>query len=235
MGYINTQDRGSIYPIWLRFFTFIAAFVAAFILLGPSLLFSGSDSSLPWNEEYRILPQGKTPEINLTENQPQLTRVLRYKTQPQQQDDARGNLSFLIYPDGSIRGVWNGEYDRFVESAAPDANQPAQEMANQTDDYHCIVMAASFNGNVDPSKPFTKCAARLTADGAGSNSNLFFLARGTFTMLETQQSTGHSRSVLGYIYVRGWLYPDYTAVGEIFITENKRSYDAFDWVAQPSN
>jgi hypothetical protein len=89
-------------------------------------------------------------------------------------------------------------------------------------------MAASFAGNVDPSKPFIE-------NGSRSFSNLYFIARGSFTLFETERSTGRGRSVLGFIYVRGWLYPDYTAVGEVVITENKRSFDTFDWVAQPAN
>lgn len=245
---ISSQTRRSIYPVWLRFFTLIAAIAAGLILFGPSLLFSSSDPSLPWNEENRILLPDQNSEIKPAPDQPQLTHILRYKTQVGEENNPRGTINFLIYPDGSVRGVWNGEYDRPGDNPViseissrlrpePNANskpenqsenQPAQNPAGEPDDIHCVIMAASFNGNVDPSKSFAK-------NGSRERSNLYFIARGTFTMLETRQSNNRSQAVLGLIYVRGWLYPDYTAVGEIIITENKRAFKTFDWVAQPAN
>jgi len=255
---ISSQTRRSIYPVWLRFFTLIAAIAAGLMLFGPSLLFSRTDQTLAWNEEFRILAPGQTSQAAPSADQPQLTGILRYKTQVGEVDNPRGTINFLIYPDGSVRGVWNGEYDRpddspvkseissrlrppasasLVEAGEPNANskpenqsenQPAQNPAGEPDDIHCVIMAASFNGNVDPSKPFAK-------NGSRERSNLYFIAKGTFTMFETRQSNNQSQAVLGLIYVRGWLCFDYTAVGEIIITENKRTFKTFDWVAQPAN
>jgi hypothetical protein len=237
---ISSQTKRLVYPVWLRFFTLIAAIAAGLMLFGPSLLFSSTDQSLPWNEEFRILLPGQTPEAKPSTYQAQLTHVFRYKTQVGQGDGPRGTINFLIYPDGNVRGVWNGEYDRPADSPDisesssrphPEPNagsKPESHSEGEPNDVHCLIMAASFNGNVDPSKPFVE-------NGSRDRSNLYFITRGTFTMLETQQSTGRSRSIFGLIYVRGWLYPDYTAVGEIIITENKKTFEAFDWVAQPTN
>jgi hypothetical protein len=217
---ISSHTRRFTYPLWLRFFTLVAGVILVILLAGPSVLFSNSDPTLPWNEEFRINPPGQTPEIQLSDKQPQLAQVLHYKIQPEEGDNPRGTINFFIHPDGNVMGVWNGEYDKSAESVA-DANVIP-------DDVHYLIMAASFNGNVDPSKPFPK-------DGAKNCSNLYFLTRGTYMLLETQKATGGSRSVNGLIYVRGWLHPDYTAIGEVIITKDKRTFETFNWVAQPSN
>jgi hypothetical protein len=206
---IDSQDKHSIYPLWLRFFTFFAAIAAVFILLGPSLSFSNSDPSLPWNEQARILSPGKTSEAKPSASQPQLTRALHYKTQAEQDGSPRGTVNVLIYPDGTVKGIWNGEYTK-------------------PGDTHCLIMAASFDGNIDPSKPFIR-------DGTQDPSKLYFITAGAFALVETQSSAGQNRSIQGYIYVRGWLTQDYTALGELTITENKKSFETFDWAAQPAN
>lgn len=206
MDYIDSQNRRSVYPIWLRFFTLIAAFAACVMFVGPSFLFGNSDPSLPWNEQASILPPGKTPQFKLSEDQPQLTGTLRYKTQVEQGGQPRGNINVLIYPDGTVKGFWNGEYD-------------------EPNDVHCLVMAASFTGNIDPSKRFVK----------RDPSKLYFVTAGTFTLMETNLSTSRDRGINGFVYVRGWLDSNYTVVGELIITENKKTFDSFSWIGVPAN
>jgi hypothetical protein len=53
-------------------------------------------------------------------------------------------------------------------------------------------------------------------------------------MLE-KLSTGYNRGINGTIYIRGWLDPNYTATGELFICENRRSYDIYTFSAGPTN
>jgi hypothetical protein len=206
---IDTQSRRFTYPVWLRFFTLIAALVAAVILLGPAYLFSNSDPALPWNEENRILPEGQTSAAAPSADQPQLTQVLRYKTEAERDGNECGTLNILIYPDGIVKGVWNGEYD------LPGGG-------------HYLIIAASFAGNIDPSKTFIE-------NGVRDPSKLYFITAGSYTMAKTQLSIGQNRSVNGGIYVRGWLDSEFTAVGELIITEDKKSFDTFYWTAKPAN
>jgi hypothetical protein len=206
MDYIDRQNVRSVYPIWLRFFTLIAALAAFLLLVGPSVLFSNSDPTLPWNEQASILPPGKTPQFKLSPDQPQLTEAIRYKAQVEQGDQPRGEINVLIYPDGTVKGVWNGEYD-------------------QPNDVHCLIMAASFTGNIDPSKRFVK----------SDPSKLYFLTAGASSRMETNSSTGHSRGINDFVYVRGWLDPNYAVVGELIITENKKTCEIFSWDAVPVN
>jgi hypothetical protein len=206
MDYIDQQNVRSVYPVWLRFFTLIAGLAAFLLLVGPSVLFSNSDPSLPWNEQASILPPGKTPQFKLSKDQPQLTDTLRYKAQVEQGDQRRGEINVLIYPDGTVKGIWNGEYD-------------------QPNDVHCTIMAASFAGNIDPSKRFVK----------SDTSKLYFLTAGASTLMETNLSTKRDRGINGFVYVRGWLDPNYAVIGELIITENKKTYETFSWDALPVN
>ncbi|MGA2070679.1 MAG: hypothetical protein ABSG97_04955 [Sedimentisphaerales bacterium] len=201
---MNTQSRHFVYPIWLRFFTLVAAFAAFVMFVGPSYLFSNSDASLPWNEQVSILPPGKTPQFKLSAEQPQLTGALRYKAQVEQGGQPRGDINVLIYPDGTVKGIWNGEYD-------------------QPNDVHRVILAANFTGNIDPSKGFLK----------GDPSKLYFVTAGTSTLMETNLSTSENHAINGFIYVRGWLDLNYAVVGELIITENKKTFESFSWVGLP--
>jgi hypothetical protein len=202
------RTRHSVYPVWLRFFTLIAVLAAAFIMFGPSYLLSNIDPSLPWDEEQRILLAGQVPSFHLSADQPKLTDILRYKTHVQLGDNPCGNLNFVVLPDGIIKGIWSGEYDEY-------------------DDVHCIVLAASFVGNIDPSKP---CIEGNRHDA----SKLYFITAGTYTLLK-EPSSGAARGINGLVYVRGWLDPNYTAIGELILTEDRREYETYSWTAQPIN
>jgi hypothetical protein len=195
--------------MWLRFFALAAVFVAFGMFAGPSFLFSSSDSSLPWNEQERVMSRGRMPQFHPSEDQPQLTNVLRYKTQVEQDDRPRGEINVLIYPDGTVKGVWNGEYDR-------------------SDDFHCLVMASSFAGNIDPTRKFTE-------NGVQDPSKLYFFTVGAYNVFETELSTKQQRNISGFAYVRGWLDPNYTVEGEMIITEDKKTFETFSWAALPIN
>ncbi len=205
---INTRARNSVYPLWLRFFTFFAALVAAFILLGPSFLLSNTDPSVPWKEQANILPPGREPSFHLSPDQPELTDILRYKTAAWLKGSPYGNLNFAVFPDGIIKGIWSGEFD-------------------DEDDVHYVILAASFAGNIDPSKP---CIEGNRHDA----SKLYFITAGAYTLLKEMPS-GSSRGINGFLYVRGWIDPNYTATGQIVITEDKKSYETLSWSAHKIN
>ena len=203
------RNRRSVYTVWLRFLALIGVVVGAFILVCPSFLFSYSNPNLPWNEEARILAPGKVLTRSPSADQPKITDTLRYKAQVWQDNGSRGVVNFIIYPDGIVKGVWNGEYE-------------------SSSDSHCVVLASSFYGNIDPAKP-------CVDENAHYAGKLYFITSGTYSMLETANAAGYNRGINGLVYVRGWLDPNYVAEGELFITRNKKSYEVFTWSASPIN
>jgi hypothetical protein len=208
MFQIDTEGKRNVYTVWLRFVAFTGISIIIFIVFAPTFLFSYSSRFLPWNEESRILPAGRTLSKPPSADQPKIDDVLHFRATPYLDDFLRGKLMFLISPDGYVKGIWNGEYD-------------------QAGDVHCIILAASFSGNIDPSKP---CIEGNTHDA----SKLYFIAKGTFTLLENGPLQIGRPGVNGLIYVCGWLDPNYTATGELYLTEDKKSYEAFSWSAAPS-
>jgi hypothetical protein len=205
---MSIQNKNLVYPIWLRFFAIIAGLAAFVMFAGPSYLFSSYDTTLPWNEYERILSNGPITEIHLSEDRPQLDNILRYKTEVEQDEQPRGEINVLISSDGSVKGLWNGEYD-------------------QPDGAHCQVMASNFTGSVIPDRRYTENSVR-------DSTKLYFFAAGAYNLFETEQSTRKQRSLSGFIYVRGWLDPNYLAVGELIITRDKKVCETFLWVSSPA-
>ena len=203
---VNIQDRRSVYTVWLRILAVIFTIAAAFVIFVPK--FIGSlNPQLPWNEESRILLTGKIPSRHLSIDQPKLGEILHYKATPTLEGLPCGNLNFFISSEGVIKGMWNGEYDT-------------------SDDVHCTILAASFAGNVDPSK---SCIEGNRHDP----SKLYFIAKGTVTMLKS--GAFGNRGINGLIYFRGWIDPNYTAAGELFVTQNKKSFEVFTCSADELN
>ena len=197
-----------VYTLWLRLFAILVALLAGGIWLGRTLVLTDTNPNLPWNEEFRILKDGQSARYKPSAGQAQISHVLRYRADAQQEGSPAGQVNLIIYPDGAVKGVWNGEFS--------------------SPEIHRLIMAASFKGNTDPSKI-------CPGEQKGEQSSLYFISRGTFALFETNKQTGGNRDVNGHIYVRGWLYPDCTIVGEIIITENRKQYEVFSWAAQPSN
>ena len=180
--------------------------VGTLIWLDPSALFNRSDPDLPWNEEFRLLKPGQQAKHTPSPEQPNITRILLFKADVEQQQEPRGQIELVIQPDGTVEGGWAAEY-------------------NPSPKINYLVMGADFKGNIDPSNIYTD------EDGE-DRSKLYFITKGKFIILETRLQSGKVRSVKGRIYVRGWVDTDYTATGEITITSDKRSFQTFSWQAK---
>lgn len=110
----------------------------------------------------------------------------------------------VINPDGTVEGMWSADYG--IRSPRKD----------------CTVMKANFTGNTDPSKIYTD-------ENGEDPSKLFITTKGNFLILETDFETGKARKLVGYIYVTGWLAPDYTTFGRLHLTTDKRTQTIFRW------
>lgn len=195
-------DKRSVYTIWLRISAFILIITAAFFVF--AFKFIGSlNQGLPWDEESRILMSGTIPVRHPSCDQPKLDEVLRYKTSPVLDGLPCGHLDFFISPEGIVKGLWTGEYDT-------------------SQNVRCTILAASFTGNIDPSKT---CIEGKRHD----QSKLYFITKGGITMLKAGDFGNNGFD--GSIYFRGWLDPNYTVTGELFVTQNKKTYEVFTCVA----
>ncbi len=205
---ISAEDRHSVYTVWLRYIVLAGILIGTFILSFPSFLSSFYGPDLPWKEENRILREGKKLTKKPSAEQPQLTDTLRYKARVYQDGSPRGFVNFILYADGTLKGVWNGEFDK-------------------NEDIYCTILAASYYGNIDPTK---QCIQNNMHDA----SKLYFITSGSYSMVEKQPS-GQSRGINGMVYIRGWFDPNYEATGELFITQNRKTYEIFSFSADPFN
>lgn len=209
----NSSDAGRcVYTVWLRLAALLLVMTAVLAFVGRSFVTVNRDPNLPWNEEFRIIAGAEAGQIEASKIKGLIKRVLRYKANAEQAGRRRGQMNLLIYPNGLVKGVWNGEY-------------------TNDSGVHCVVMTASFEGNIDASKAYVGFVAGQSEGGSA----LYFITKGTYVFLESEPAAGACHNRAGYIYVRGWLYPDYTAIGEIVITKDKRTYETFSWAARPSN
>lgn len=174
------------------------------IWMGPSLIWSSdSDPNLPWNEEFRLLKSDQEPAQYHSSQQPNIEKLMLFKSYPTEGDISRGEITITLRPNGRIGGGWSGDFNP----------EPHLE--------HAVLMAG-FNGNIDPSK--------IYRDEQGQDlSKLYFIAKGALVILETNTQTGGNRRISGYIYVTGWIDPKYTAVGKITITSDKKNFKVYTW------
>ena len=174
------------------------------IWLDPMSLIHGSGSGIPWSEERRIVGlDGKVKQPK--EEQPRILDNLIFEGRIVEDNDVRGGMSLFILTDGRIKGVWAGTY-----KPEPDITWEVQQ--------------SRFKGNIDPTK--------IYSDKDGEDpTKLYFIAKGSFLILETNSKTGNIRTATGAIYITGWLNNNYNAVGKITITSDKKTYWEYYWQA----
>lgn len=164
-----------------------------------------SDIEVPWRQwhEIYVRTQRGHPPGKPTEEQPQIDRVLSVAAKPNEDTQQRGQMKLFILPDGTVEGGWYGQF-------------------NISKDVDYQVMACQFKGLVDPEEVYS--------DEQGEDrSRLFFIAKGRFTILETNDDSGKVRKLSGNIYVRGWLGLDNLIEGEIILTADEKSFFLYTW------
>ena len=179
--------------------------VAAFFWINQAFVATNSDPNMPWNEEHYILSEKQRSQLKNHPSANRIDRVLRYKANVDEQGSPRGTVNLLIYPDGNIKGVWNGGFDG-------------------NEGVHQLIMAASYEGNIVDSKT-----------NPDNPEAVYFITKGTYVMLETNIDTGGAMDRAGFLYVRGWLYPDDVSAGELVVTADRRTCEIYTWGAMPLN
>lgn len=163
-----------------------------------------SDITPPWRQWHKIQVRLRDgPLGNPTEEQPQLSKPLEIQARPVQDGNQRGEIRLMILADGTVQGMWGGEF--FI---------------NKKVDFQ--VMNCRFEGMVDPEEVYE--------DEEGEDpSKLFFVAKGKFVILETNNDTGRVRNVVGDAYARGWLGLDDEVSGDVIITTDERKFYVYTW------
>jgi hypothetical protein len=172
------------------------------IWLDPMALMSNSGSGMPWNEEHRLVRPDEEVQ-RPKEGQPKILDNLFFAGQIVEDNDVKGGVSLYILTDGRIKGVWEGVY------------KPKPEITWE-------VTGSRFRGNIDPSKIYSD------KDGEDPR-RLYFIGKGRFLILETNSKTDRIRNASGRIYVTGWLDNEYSAVGKVTITSDKKTYTEYFW------
>lgn len=164
-----------------------------------------SDIEVPWRQWYDIFvrTQKGRPPGEPTAEQPQLSQSLSVAAKPEEDGQQRGSMLLFILPDGTVQGQWGGQF-RISKDA----------------DFQ--VMGCQFKGLVDPEEVYS--------DEQGEDlSKLFFITKGRFTILETNDATGKVRKLAGNIYVRGWLSLDGQTNGELILTCDEKNFYLYIW------
>ena len=166
-----------------------------------------SDINPPWRQWHKMqLRLHKEPLGRPTAEQPQLSNALGVEAKPKQDGKGRGEITVVIYPEGTVQGGWTGEF--FI---------------NKDVDFQ--VMGCEFEGNIDPQQVYSN-------EEGEDPSKHFFIAKGHFLILETNNKSSRVRSLAGDAYVRGWLGVDNAVSGEIIITSDERSFYRYTWQGQ---
>jgi hypothetical protein len=163
-----------------------------------------SDITPPWRQWHKMQIRLRDGPLGRpTEEQPQLAKALEVRARPVEDGNERGGMRMIILADGTVQGSWGGEF--FI---------------NKDVDFQ--VMACRFAGNADP--------LQVYEDKEGEDrSRLFFIAKGHFVILETNNDTGRVRNLMGDAYARGWLGVDDGVSGELILTTDERNFYVYTW------
>ena len=131
-----------------------------------------SDIEPPWRQWHEMQVRLRRESFGPpTVEQPQLSKALEIRAWPEENGEGRGKIKVIMYPNGEVEGNWKGEF--YV----------SKEVDFQ-------VMTCKFEGNIDPEQ--------IYSDEQGEDaSRLFFIAKGHFSILETDSESGRVRNLMG--------------------------------------
>ncbi len=171
-------------------------------LHGPVYEFGKGESDVnpPWRQWHKMnvrFEKGGTIG-KPTAEQPQLDKALFVEANCFDDEQKCGKVQFYFEPDGTIKGGWGANF-------------------YLSKDIHFQVMTCELKGNINPKEIFS--------DEKGPDfSRLFFITKGYFSILETNNENGRIRNVTGEAYLRGWMKKDYSVEGDLVITSDVKNF-----------
>ena len=160
-----------------------------------------SDINPPWHQWEDMQDRlRKAPVSTPAKDQPQLSQSLIVMTVPIENDKDRGTIDVIIQPNGSIQANWNGQF--FIDE-------------NRETDFQ--IMSCRLKGSIDPQQVYSD-------DDGEDPSKLFFLTKGSYAILETNNDTMKVRNLMGNAYIRGWIDKNYAITGELILTSDEKHF-----------
>lgn len=173
---------------------------------GPAYEIGNGESDIepPWWQWKNIQLRVHRQTVGtVSEFQPQITKPLFVAAKTWQQDKEQGKITVYLLPEGKVKGGWSGAFH-----------------INKDIDYQVIM--CDFKGLYDPKAVF--------CDEQGEDpTKLFFIAKGHYMILETNDKTGKVRNIVGDAYARGWVGTDYFVEGELIITPDNKNFLRYIW------
>jgi hypothetical protein len=179
----------------------IVIVIGAVMWLDPMSFFQSNDPNLPWNQEFHLVAKdGQVPPT--TNQQVVIDKNMQLKVRLKKEDKPRGTLNILIGTNGRIHAGWDGEF------------YPEKKV------FYDVVNGGA-DGNIAPSKIYTD------EEGIEDPSKLYFLTKGSYMVLVSDDNRGTTFQINGMLYVRGWIEPNLHVKGEMIITADMNEYKTF--------
>lgn len=205
MGNFSKSSRGG-YVLLLLLLLGVVVGVIVFYMSGNFTGMPETDSQgrvMPWKKADNLIV--KNQALEPTAEQVKISKDIYYGSDVREDTSDRGTVSLQINPDGSVFGRWAGTYrDGQV-------------------DYD--VMGGDFAGNIAPSEEY------LDENGSRDASKLYFITKGKFILLITDNKSGRVHQASGYIYVDGWIAKNYSVSGRLTIALSGKEYKIFTYTS----
>jgi hypothetical protein len=191
----------------------IAVIVAIAYAVGKPLFFpprppsenpSSSHEVFPWEKEDRLLQKGVERQFTVSKKQPSIEDGLFLQCSVKQTGKV-GDLTIDISPDGLVEGGWSADY--YKSKGKVQMN---------------FIVNGTFKGNIDPSNVFFD-------ENGEDPSKLFFICKGQVGIVALELS-GKTGGMVGQkMYVTGWINPDNTAKGELYLLPDRKTHKIYNW------
>jgi hypothetical protein len=165
----------------------------------------------PWFEENRLLGGNAFPVKQTGEDgKTVVEKTTVLKGVIARKGENRGQIEITLTPDGKAIGKISCQYE-------------------YTDSSYQI--SADSAGNIDPTKTFKN------KDGKNEKP-LYFITKGKYTQIKTDKAGKGSWTTIKNVYVVGWIEPDFSAKGKMFLmtsegNDNEDHGNAeYDWQAK---
>ncbi len=186
----------------------VVAILLILYMMQVSTFFQGSAGGLsrrdnrekPWHVEDRIL--GKETIIKMPKPpKPEIEDAFVLKANVTLQQDKRGVMRLDFADNGEVTGLWKCVYTH----------------KDRRYSYN-----AAFAGNIDVDVMYSD-------DDGEDESQLYFIAKGSYTQIIYMESTNTRTTVKGTVYVTGFLKGDYSASGLLTVTTDREWFADYEW------